>query len=144
MAFPFVSQFCALGLLLAFSGCATVHNTAAPSSTASKREVLAAAVALERQEEGRSAATGAGSSMAPIYGENTVIVTTPITFEELEAKMVVAFISEKKGRVIHQLTRKTRFGWRSQGLNNSAEDEGYVTAENLIGVVYGVFQSSGE
>lgn len=131
-------------MIVVLAGCATVPEPAAPESNASRREVLDAAVTLERSQPGRRAASGAGDSMAPIYGENTVIVSHPIAFEDLESGMIVAFISQEKGRVIHQLTRKTRFGWRSQGLNNVAEDAGYVTAENLIGVVYGVFQSSGE
>lgn len=125
-------------------GCATGGPRGdPPSSTASKREVLDAALRLEERAEGRSASFGAGDSMAPIYGENSVIVTHPIGFDELEAGMIVEFISETHGRVVHQLTRKTRHGWKSKGINNPVEDAGHVTADNLIGVVYGVFQSSG-
>ncbi len=133
-------------LMALLVGCVTSEPPGpTPTSTATHREVVNAAVTIERQEPGRAAALGTGQSMAPIYGENTVIVTTPIDFDELEAGMIVAFFSEERGgRVIHQLTRKTRFGWRSKGLNNPVEDDGYVTAENLIGVVYGVFQSSGD
>jgi len=145
MAFPFVSRLCAGALVILASGCASMPEAGpSPTSSASRREVLNAAVALERQETGRAASSGTGESMAPIFGDNSVIVTTPIPFEELEAGMIVAFVSPHKGRVIHQLTRKTRYGWRSQGLNNAVEDDSYVTPENLIGVVYGVFQSSGE
>ena len=82
--------------------------------------------------------------MAPIYGENSVIVTQPIAYEDLEKGMIVAFINPQGLRVVHQLTRLTQNGWRSQGLNNAFEDEGYVTPQNLIGVVYGVFQSEGK
>lgn len=129
--------------LLLGSGCETARTDGpAPSSTASRREVLSAAVSLERSGEGRQAALGSGQSMAPIYGDNSVVVTEPIAFEELEAGMIVAFYDAEKRRVIHQLTRLTRSGWRSKGINNDAEDDCFVTPENLIGVVYAVFQGA--
>lgn len=130
-------------LFLFASGCETTR-TPDPSSTSPRGDVIRAAVDLERQENGREATIGGGESMAPVFGENSVIVTHPIAFKELEVGMMVAFFNEDGIRVVHQLIKLTPNGWVSQGLNNAFPDEGFVTAENLIGEVYGVFQSEAQ
>lgn len=86
--------------------------------------------------EGRLEVVGTGDSMAPVYGESTILVISRLAFEELQPGMTVAYSNLHGHRVVHQLLVKDRLGWRIQGFNNEVEDNERVTRENLIGVVY--------
>lgn len=89
------------------------------------------------QGEGRSAATGRGASMAPIFGDNTMMVLTRIPFEELESGMMVAYLNQQGFRVVHRLVeRSSRDEWRVQGINNPGLDRERVSRHNYLGVVY--------
>jgi hypothetical protein len=89
------------------------------------------------QEPGRSAAVGRGESMAPIFGDNTMLVLTQIPYDELEAGMLVAYRNERGIQVVHRLIERTSRGdWRAQGINNPGEDRERVTRGNYLGVVY--------
>jgi len=80
-----------------------------------------------------------GVSMLPLLTENTVVVVRPITFEELEVGMTVAYKNSDGVRVLHQLIRRASpSAWVAKGLNNTYEDRDYVTRENLLGVLYTV------
>jgi len=128
---------CAWGL----SGCVTDPFAAKPTAPVSKRDAIGAGGRIERAAEGRRIAVGGGESMAPIYGDGTVIVTDPIAYEDLEVGMIVAFVNPGGIQVVHQLIRKEWEGWVTRGLNNFHEDSGFLTEANLIGVVYAVFQA---
>ncbi|HRE06315.1 MAG TPA: S24/S26 family peptidase, partial [Opitutaceae bacterium] len=85
---------------------------------------------------GRSSAVGSGESMAPVYGDSTLLVIAKVEFDQLQAGMTVAYQNFLGRRVVHQLLESTSSGWRVQGLNNETADRERVTRENLIGVVY--------
>jgi hypothetical protein len=99
---------------------------------------------LAGRESGRSAAVGAGESMAPVYGDNTLLVVAKVPYDTLEAGMTVAYTNNRGTRVVHRLLEKTGGGWRVQGLNNGMADRDRVTEENLIGVVYASLNSEAE
>lgn len=80
--------------------------------------------------------------MAPLYGDNTILVITPIAFEDLEQGMIVAYRSKTGQRIVHRIQFKQGNKWIAQGINNSESDPEPVTEENLIGVVYGVFNAA--
>ena len=77
--------------------------------------------------------------MQPVYGDNTMIVTTKIAFEELKPGMTVAYLNRRGHQVVHQIIEMDARGWRVQGLNNETQDLDRVTRENLLGVVYASF-----
>ncbi len=79
--------------------------------------------------------------MAPIYGDNTVLVITPIDFDQLEAGMIVAYRNKWGDQIVHQLVRRDGHKWVAKGLNNERVDMEPVTRKNLIGVVYASFNS---
>lgn len=127
-----------------FSGCETdgAGTPAAsaqpmtPSANVKKVQAWKDAEMLAGREAGREALVGGGDSMKPIYGDNTMLVVTPINYADLQEGMTVVYTNRHGRRVAHQLLSPTRSGWRVQGLNNEAEDAELVTPENLIGVVY--------
>lgn len=133
------------GLILYFAGCTTDSGEAIPSSNVPHNETLSAAVNLKNAEDGRTAAVGSGESMAPLYGNNTMIVTHPVPFADLKAGMIVAYRGRDGRRIVHKLAyhNKAKDEWVAVGINNPSYDPDPVTPDNYIGVVYGVFNSQG-
>lgn len=152
MAMPkssFIAAIFTLLLLVGFSsGCVSDGVTptapATPTTTASVGEAYRDAEAVANREPGRVTARGMGDSMAPVYGDNTLLVINPIRFEELQPGMTVAYINGRGMRVVHKLVSRSKGGWFVIGINNTRIDEDLVTADNLIGVVYASFHYTDE
>ena len=96
------------------------------------------------REPGRTPAVGVGSSMQPVYGDNTMLVISAIDYDQLRPGMTVAYVSHRGVRVVHRLVEKLADGWRVQGLNNDRVDDDVVTRKNLIGVIYASFNYTDE
>jgi hypothetical protein len=88
---------------------------------------------------GRMPVMGVGISMQPVYGDNTLLVISPITYDRLRAGMTVAYRNTQGARVVHRLVEKVDDGWKVMGLNNATVDGELVTRRNLIGVIYASF-----
>jgi hypothetical protein len=132
-----------LGSGLLIGGCATPAPTGAPppdqpvpEANVKKIQAWKDAEMLAAREPGRAALVGGGTSMNPVYGDNTMLVAVPIDFKDLQAGMYVVYLNRNNRRVAHRLVAKESKGWRAQGLNNPEEDNDLVTPENLIGVIY--------
>lgn len=149
MTFPLIG--CCLSVLssaLLASGCASTRpepdrDVRSPSSPVATDDAWQDAKELARGDTGRSAAMGTGESMQPLYGENTILVISPIAFEKLRAGMSVAYVNSRGQRVVHRLLRREKGGWRVIGLNNAEVDEDRVTPANLLGVIYATFNHGG-
>jgi hypothetical protein len=130
--------FAATGWSVLTAGCASHAQTPARPrvSNGSRREVWQDAELLAAREPGREVLFGAGESMAPVYGDGSVLVTRPIDYRQLRPGMTVVYINGEGRRVAHKLIRLEDHGWRAQGINNAAPDSDLVTPENLVGVVY--------
>jgi hypothetical protein len=109
---------------------------APPTANVTKIQAWHDAEMLSNRGPGRSAAAGAGSSMLPVYGDNTMLVISAVPYDALQAGMTVAYRNLRGDEVVHKLIEKTYRGWRVEGLNNDEPDPDLVTPENLIGVVY--------
>ncbi|QYY37022.1 S24/S26 family peptidase [Ruficoccus sp. ZRK36] len=129
------------GLALFLAGCVTDSGSQPPSSTVSPSSARAAAYKVERLANGRMAAQGEGISMAPLYGDNTVVVFDPIAFDDLRAGMVVLYEARDGRLICHALSRKIGRTWEVEGINNPDVDPERVTESNLKGVVYATFHS---
>ncbi len=134
----------ALGMLLGGAGCVTSEPDTAPSADVSVNEAWSDAKAVAERGPGRIPVVGTGTSMQPVYGENTMLVITPIAFEDLKPGMTVAYRNRAGVRLVHVLERKVSEGWRVRGLNNELADSELVTAQNLIGVIYASINYDGE
>ena len=138
-----LAPVCALSAGLFAGGCAATASTGAPPSaqpvpTANVQKIQAwkDAEMLAARDPGRTALVGGGTSMNPVYGDNTMLVAVPIDFKDLQVGMHVVYVNRNNRRVAHRLVAKESKGWRAQGLNNPEEDNDLVTPENLIGVIY--------
>jgi hypothetical protein len=108
----------------------------APTANASKLQAWKDAEAIAALAPGRSEVIGAGDSMKPVYGENTILVLSKISYDELKPGMNVVYMNKRAKLVVHQTLVREAKGWRVQGINNAREDPERVTRENLVGVVY--------
>lgn len=145
-ATPAIAAFAALlsGCTSDGAGPAKATGPAAPTTNATLGDAFRDAEAVANRETGRVTAKGTGVSMAPVFGDNTLLVINPIRFEDLEPGMTVAYVNGKGVRVVHKLVSRTKGGWFAIGINNPRVDEDLVTPENLIGVVYATFHYSDE
>jgi hypothetical protein len=121
-------------LLALFAGCAS--DKAPPSANVGKLQAWNDAEMIAQRAEGRTAAAGAGTSMLPIYGDNTMLVINAVPYDTLRPGMTVAYVNSRGVEVVHRLIGKEAYGWRVAGVNNEEADAELVTPQNLIGVVY--------
>jgi hypothetical protein len=116
----------------------------APAANVSKLQAWKDAEAIAALAPGRSEVIGAGDSMKPVYGENTILVISKIGYDELKPGMSVVYTNKLGKLVVHQTLAREAKGWRVQGINNAREDKDRVTRENLVGVVYASLSYSDE
>jgi hypothetical protein len=137
-----VAVVAALAALLG-AGCATDDAAPArrvvPTANATLGEAYRDAELVSAQEQQRRTAQGVGESMAPLYGDGTVLVIHPIGYDDLAAGMLVAYLDRHGRRVVHKLVGRTAGGWLTIGLNNDRVDGDLVTPHNLLGVIYASF-----
>lgn len=133
------------------SGCASSDVAPAakeppvpPSANVNVDQAWHDAKMVAGRQPGRMPAVGAGASMQPVYGDNTMLVISPIDYSQLREGMSVAYLNRRGVRVVHRLVEEVDGGWRVIGLNNEREDEDLVTRRNLIGVVYASFNYEDE
>jgi hypothetical protein len=127
-----------LAAWLVIAGCATEPDHP-PSADVPVDQAWHDAKLVAARAPGRMPAVGTGSSMQPVYGEDTLLVINPIAFDDLRPGMIVAYRNHRGVRVVHCLVVKLADGWRIVGLNNDRVDDDVVTRQNLIGVVYASF-----
>ena len=85
---------------------------------------------------------GAGNSMLPLYGENSVLLVEMTDFEYLGAGMIAVYRDTNGDLVAHQVRGRARDGWITQGINNRREDPSPVTTLNFVGTLFGVLNAS--
>ncbi len=135
-------------ILSGWGGCASSplppEPTVSPSADVNVNEAWRDAKMVAAREPGRMPAVGTGSSMQPVYGDNTLLVISPIDYGQLRAGMTVAYVNHNGVRVVHRLVEKGEGGWRVMGLNNERVDNDLVTRKNLLGVIYASFNYDSE
>lgn len=135
--------------VMALAGCATTGTDSVgqsevppPRAEVTRSQAWRDAEAVAALDPQRFAVIGAGASMRPVYGENTVLVLQKVPFESLSAGMNVAYRNQRGVVVLHRLVAREATGWRAVGLNNPREDRERVTPQNLLGVVYAAFANT--
>jgi hypothetical protein len=136
-------------ILILGTGCATAPEAAhepavSPSADVNVDQAWGDAKAVAARGPGRTPAAGTGTSMEPVYGEDTLLVISPIAYDQLRPGMMVTYRNRRGVRVVHRLVVKLADGWRIMGLNNDRVDDDLVTPGNLIGVIYASFNYDGD
>jgi hypothetical protein len=134
----------ALGLGAALTACDSGGLTAIPEaeqtvnpSAISRGSALATSRVAQANMPDTVVAQGAGESMQPLVGDNTLFLIAPIDWDDLQPGMQVAYKDPFGRQIIHILLEKQADGWLVKGYNNQRPDRYRVTRENLVGVVYG-------
>jgi hypothetical protein len=86
------------------------------------------------------AATG---SMRPAFDDNTVLLTEPAPFRDLQIGDIVVFRHRGTGlRVVHRIIERRDGGYWTKGDRSRRMDDDLVTEANFIGRVYGILYTS--
>ncbi len=136
--FKLISTIAATAIL----GLSSMQAAPIGKTTIPYQKALNDAVKVAAMKNTWTVMRGAGDSMVPLYGENSVLVVEKASFTELTAGMVAVYKDSEGSLVAHSLTAKTGSGWIAKGLNNRSQDPERVSAENFVGVVFGVFNAS--
>jgi hypothetical protein len=119
-------------------------STTPPAANTTKIQAWKDATEIASLAPGRTEVIGAGDSMKPVYGENTILVISKITYDALKPGMNAVYYNRRGKMVVHQLIEREAGGWRIKGINNPREDQDRVTRDNLVGVVYASLAYSDE
>src|SRR5471032_587965 len=104
---------------------------------------LADAHLLAARKPGLSVVRVEGTSMLPYFADGAVLVVKPMSAAQLRPGMIVVYTNRFNETVAHRVISTDATGCTVQGYNNATADSTRVTAENLQGVVYATFHSTG-
>lgn len=78
-------------------------------------------------------------SMRPTFDANTVLLTEPAAFQDLEIGDIVVFLHRKSGqRIVHRILERRDGGYWTKGDRGRRMDDELVTSANYLGRVYGI------
>lgn len=82
-------------------------------------------------------------SMRPAFDDNTILITEPAPFGELQVGDIVVFRHTRTGeRIVHRIIERRKGGYWTKGDRNTHMDDDLVTEANYLGRVYGIFYTS--
>lgn len=82
-------------------------------------------------------------SMRPAFDDNTVLLTEPARFHDLQVGDIVVFRHSATGaRIVHRIVERRKGGFWTKGDYNRKMDDELVTEANYLGRVYGIFYTS--
>jgi len=103
-------------------------------------QALADAHQVTNLNSGWTVYVSSGESMLPQIDHNSLLLVDKADFDKLTAGMLVVYRDASGDLVSHRLIQHTNDGWVAKGLNNTQEDPGLVTRQNLQGVVFGMMR----
>lgn len=130
-----------LGMALATM--AGAAERAHPFTPLSVEAALHDARVLAERHPGAQVVRIEGRSMLPFFGDGSVAVVRPIGVDRVRAGMILVYRNRFGERVAHRAIEATADGWVVRGHANAQSDTTRVDADNLLGVVYATFYSSG-
>lgn len=78
-------------------------------------------------------------SMRPAFDANTVLLTEPAAFRELQIGDIIVFRHRKSGqRIVHRIIERRDGGYWTKGDHSARMDDELVTPANYVGRVYGI------
>jgi hypothetical protein len=129
----------AAALLVAVAALApAASRAAAPTAGVPFNQALMDAQTVARQHEGWKVYMSHGDSMGVEFNGSSLLIADRADFSSLKPGMLVIYRDASGDLVSHRLISQTAQGWVIKGLNNDKVDPGLVTADNLVGVVFGI------
>lgn len=115
---------------------------AAPQSAVSPAQALQDARQVVQARADWTLYRGAGDSMNPFFGENSLLLVAPISFPALQPGMIAVYRDATGSIVAHRVVSRTPGEAIARGFNNPADDPHTISADNLIGVTAGFLHAS--
>jgi hypothetical protein len=84
---------------------------------------------------------GAGDSMLPHYGENSLMLVAPATVAGLRPGMLAVYRDAAGDLVGHMVTAASTVAANTRGVNAGRTDPEAIVADNLVGVIVGIFHT---
>lgn len=142
---PAPARLLALGLSAMMIGAVAQRAEAAGRqwSGVSYDAAMADAMKIAARRADLSVVRVAGQSMLPYFGEEAVLVLKKIDAAKLRVGMIVVYWNRFGEKVAHRVIAPVEGGWQVKGYNNDRPDSTLVNRENLLGVVYATFHSTG-
>ena len=128
--------------ILSFFAVSSMMAGMTPKSGIPYDLALRDAEAVAARRESWQVMRGAGQSMLPLYGENSVLVVERGSFQALKSGMVAVYRDVQGDLVAHRLNARSGGGWIAKGINNRVSDPSLVTENNFVGLVFGVFNAA--
>lgn len=132
-----------LGTMPGTSVAERVWTTDAPYSNVTTDKALSEAEWLISVNRGWEVFRAKGDSMHPVYGENSLLLISHTTFENLREGMIALYVDGDGDIVGHRLTQRDASGWRAKGTFSNRIDPNTIHPANYVGVVAAVMHTSG-
>lgn len=116
----------------------------APTSRLSPAIATFVAAKVAPAVEGTAVYTVVSSgSMRPAFDDNTVLLTEPAPFHELQVGDIVVYRPKDGGEpMAHRILERRDGGYWTKGDHNEKMDDELVTEKNYLGRVYGILFTS--
>ncbi|WP_309398807.1 hypothetical protein [Cerasicoccus maritimus] len=114
------------------------------STNVSLQQAISDGQKVAERNAGWEVMLGGGQSMAPYFGNGSVLLVDEAPMSKLKPGMMVVFEDEAGDLVGHWLMRNEDGRWITRGVNNRRDDPGSLNAHNYRGVIFGVLNSAGE
>ena len=133
----------AVSLVTAILLAAASALEASPKSSAPFQKALGDATMLASLNPAWSVHRTMGDSMGDFFGNNSLILVQQAEFAAIEAGMMIVYRNREGELISHKVVARNGDTLATRGVANLRNDPDPVTAENLVGAIFGVFHTSG-
>ncbi len=116
---------------------------AAPKSSASFEKALRDAEMIAALNPAWSVQRTTGTSMGDYFGDNSLILVQKASISEIRVGMMVVYRSLTGELIAHKVIEHNGESVRTTGVSNWNVDPEPVTADMIVGTVFGVFHTAG-
>ena len=131
--------------LTIITACIAVVFTAnaAPKSSAPFEKALKDAEMVASLSPAWSVHRSSGKSMGDFFGDNSLILVQEASLADIRVGMMVVYRSASGELISHKVIGHDGDSVRTMGVANWKMDPAPVTADMIVGTVFGVFHSAG-
>ena len=128
-------------LTVCFAGVLPIN--AAPKSSAPFAKALKDAEMVASLNPAWSIHRTTGQSMGEFFGDNSLILVQKASLADLRVGMMVVYRSAEGELISHQVVGHDGDSVRTRGVANWKADPAPITADMVVGTVFGVFHTAG-
>ena len=132
-------------IAIIFTACiaAVFTANAAPKSSAPFEKALKDAEMIASMSPAWSVHRTSGKSMGDFFGDNSLILVQSARLADIRVGMMVVYRSAEGELISHKVIGHDGESIRTMGVANWKVDPAPVTADMIVGTVFGVFHTAG-